>query len=88
LKPTADTFPASAKAIESDFLNVMAQLETISIETFKNTAMLQRAIAQQGISQNQVGIAQYQMLNRLAIFLFQIVCRPRGGTIIIPLRTR
>ncbi|KAL5371407.1 hypothetical protein DPSP01_014279 [Paraphaeosphaeria sporulosa] len=62
LKQAADKFAASAKAIEYDYLNAIQQIENVTAETFKNTAMLKHAAAQVSISDLQSGVASDQNL--------------------------
>lgn len=49
----------------------MQQLENVTIESFKNTAMLQHALAQQGISQLQEAIAKDE-INQANIAIQQV----------------
>jgi hypothetical protein len=61
LKSAADNFATEAKSAEQDFLNYMQQLENATIETMKESAMLQRANLQAQIAEQQAGIAQDQI---------------------------
>ena len=61
LKSASDTFAAAAKSAEQDFLSFMGQIESATVESMKNAAMLQRAQLNSQVATQQAGVAQDQV---------------------------
>ncbi|KAI9843188.1 MAG: hypothetical protein M1837_006550 [Sclerophora amabilis] len=61
LKTAADSLASGAKATENDFINSMAQLESLTIEGMKNSALLARTDLQSKISQEEIVAAKFQV---------------------------
>ena len=61
LKSAADAYAAAATSTERDFLNAMSMIESATIDTMKDSAMLQRATSQVQVAQEQAKIAGDQV---------------------------
>lgn len=61
LKDQADEFAALAVAAERDFVAAIANLEQLSVEEMRNSNLLTKARAQQGIAAEQKEVANYNV---------------------------
>ncbi|KAF2501331.1 hypothetical protein BU16DRAFT_196190 [Lophium mytilinum] len=61
LKQAADAFIEAAKGVETDMINSISQLDSLTVEGMKTSAALERARMQTGIAAEQVELAQFQV---------------------------